>query len=300
MLSKSWKYFLKCAELGSFSRAAAHFKVGQSTISASILKLEEENGFPLIERGPGLKKLKLTEKGRSLFQEVSTMQEHFAIVHQGINKLKPTLRIGCVQHVAIKYLLPILDHQAFNPYAVQLYSVPRFSHLELGILEGKYDLTIASTPQSFAGFSENVIADELIYFIALKANHPEISKCKSMEEMLKRTNLHERAPFQKQWSDLIEEGVAGYFVDDHLSAKALIMQGYGISPYPLDYFSLSELKALAISPAPTPFQDWKIKALYRDLKLTPEKRKIVDYAIKQLKNSMQKAHRQIKPLLPKI
>lgn len=55
--------FMSIVETGSITNAADKLYVSQSTLSDRLSSLEEELGTRLIQRGPGNKKLTLTEKG---------------------------------------------------------------------------------------------------------------------------------------------------------------------------------------------------------------------------------------------
>ncbi len=57
------QYFVKVAELGSFTRAAEQCLVSQPSLSQQIIKLEKELGQPLFERLG--RKVLLTDAGRA-------------------------------------------------------------------------------------------------------------------------------------------------------------------------------------------------------------------------------------------
>ena len=60
------EYFLAVVEDGSFTRAAARLYMVQSSLSASLLRLEKELGTDLFIRGR--KGAELTDAGRALLQ----------------------------------------------------------------------------------------------------------------------------------------------------------------------------------------------------------------------------------------
>lgn len=55
--------FIMIIETGSLSNAAKKLFISQSTISSKLINLENEIGYPLIERNQGVKEIKLTQKG---------------------------------------------------------------------------------------------------------------------------------------------------------------------------------------------------------------------------------------------
>lgn len=63
-LCESLRIFIKVAELGSFTRAAAHFGVGKARVSLALRALEGELGVPLLTRSTRL--VRVTAEGEEL------------------------------------------------------------------------------------------------------------------------------------------------------------------------------------------------------------------------------------------
>ncbi|MBR5510379.1 MAG: LysR family transcriptional regulator [Lachnospiraceae bacterium] len=64
---KQLQYFVACAELGSFSKAADELYTTQPNVSKIIKSLEEELGFELFERQK--RGIQLTEKGQLIYEQ---------------------------------------------------------------------------------------------------------------------------------------------------------------------------------------------------------------------------------------
>src|SRR5439155_12607513 len=67
------RYFVAAAEAENVSRAALKLHVSQPALSRQIRDLEEELGFPLLERSA--KSVRLTEAGRVFLAEASAVLE---------------------------------------------------------------------------------------------------------------------------------------------------------------------------------------------------------------------------------
>lgn len=63
-LCESLRMFVKVAELGSFTRAAAHFGVGKARVSLALRALESELGAPLLARSTRI--VRVTAEGEEL------------------------------------------------------------------------------------------------------------------------------------------------------------------------------------------------------------------------------------------
>jgi DNA-binding transcriptional LysR family regulator len=68
------RYFIAVAEEENVSRAAVKLHVSQPALSRQVRDLEEELGFPLLERTA--KSVKLTEAGRAFLQEARDVVRH--------------------------------------------------------------------------------------------------------------------------------------------------------------------------------------------------------------------------------
>lgn len=91
------KSFLAVVNEQSFAKAANTLYVSQPAISKSISKLEEELGFPLLERLSGV--LQPTEAGKLLYDFFSRMESEYLIltkeIQQKIREPSGMVRLGC-------------------------------------------------------------------------------------------------------------------------------------------------------------------------------------------------------------
>ena len=66
---RSLAYFLRIAELGSITRAAAHLRLAQPALTRHVQRLEEELGVPLFTRAN--RGVRLTEAGQKLLESAA-------------------------------------------------------------------------------------------------------------------------------------------------------------------------------------------------------------------------------------
>jgi hypothetical protein len=144
--------------------------------------------------------------------------------------------------MAGRHLLPALKkNSAFN---YQTYLIPRKSHILMGLKKNHFDLTIYSGPITHR--TTEVISDELYYYVGLREKFKDLEVLKSESELKSLINIFDRNPFENKWSNIIDPDNSGFFVDDHFSGRELILSGQAVSSYSLFYFSIQELKKLAI------------------------------------------------------
>jgi DNA-binding transcriptional LysR family regulator len=290
MLDKLYLYFFECAQSRSYSAAARKLSITQGALSQAILRLEENLKVRLLERSAGRGKLEVTAAGEQLVESIKRFQLDFqSRVLPDLHGASYPLRIACVDSIGIRYLLPLLMK---SPSRYHWYFVPRQRQLLQGLEALHYDLTILSIPRAPVGFEHELIDRDIIRFVGEQRAFGDIEKISSAKELQKRSNIFERQPFQAEWSNMIGVQQSGYFVDDHLVLKSLVLSGLALTDYQLDYFSPAELRRLAISPAKTPWDDWKIHAVFRP-DLGDEKKEILMELVKKLRHSVREGHKQM-------
>jgi LysR family hydrogen peroxide-inducible transcriptional activator len=103
------KYIVAVAETRHFGRAAERCFVSQPSLSASVMKLEEELGVALFERGK--RGVFVTDAGEQIVAQARRALEEAervkTVARQGRDPLKGVLRLGII-HTIAPYLLPDL------------------------------------------------------------------------------------------------------------------------------------------------------------------------------------------------
>ncbi len=101
------RYFVAAAEMGTFSRAAAHCNVAQPSLSQQIKKLEDELEHPLFDRLG--RRVALTDAGRLLLGRasviLSSLDDARREVRDVATNVSGRLAVGAIPTIA-PYLLP--------------------------------------------------------------------------------------------------------------------------------------------------------------------------------------------------
>ncbi|MFR4337022.1 MAG: LysR family transcriptional regulator [Lachnospira pectinoschiza] len=89
---KELQYFVVCADLSSFSRAAEVLYTTQPNVSKVVRSLEEKLGFEVFERDN--RGIKLTRRGRQAYEYAGKILEQNASLRRFIR-----LMTGKIQHI---------------------------------------------------------------------------------------------------------------------------------------------------------------------------------------------------------
>ena len=171
------RYFLRVAELGSFTKAAEDLLMSQPALSRSIQKLEQELGQPVFHRKP--RSLELTDAGvflegraRQLIQLLEDTRAE--IMDDGESG---RLRVGAIPTVA-PYLLPEFLQsfsKEFPNATVSVLEAPT-ERLLKSCSQGDIDLAVMALPIPTGLESQTLFEEEL--FLVLSKAHPLTEKKK--------------------------------------------------------------------------------------------------------------------------
>ena len=291
ILSRDWLYFIKAAELLNFKRAAHELNISQGAVSQAIQRLEEENAIKLFNRKPGKQSLEITPSGKVILSELLPIENQFRhTVLPKAKKINQPLRVCCAAQVASLFLDCIPNQ---NSSQLHVYVIPRRGHILTGLNKGHFDFTIMSGPINSK--TKQVFGREPFYFMGRKDKFSQLKQLKTLEEIKSLMNLFERKPFENKWSNMMEADKSGFFIDDHVSGRELVLGGFVVSPYSLLYFSMDEIKQLAISsilPDWGPI-DWKIQAVYDESQLEAHQQELVKIILSKFEIKFKKRLKQI-------
>ena len=170
------RYFVKLAELGSFTRAAEACFVSQPSLSQQIAKLEEEVGRPLFERLP--RGAKLTDAGR-LFE--AHARNILQLTDDALTKVADSpdagrLAVGAIPTIAPFILPELLAKFAEECPKAEIAVIEAVTPELLKLLnEGTVDVALLALPLAAPGLHvEKLFSEELL--AVMPVNHPLAEK----------------------------------------------------------------------------------------------------------------------------
>lgn len=148
MNSQLLESFLKIVEMGSISAAADTLFISQSTLSDRLKALEEDLGVTLINRGPGIKQIELTERGVEFLSYTNRFLDLDKEVQQWKNyDHLQSLRMGAPMSINSLFFRNFFK-QFLNSNRIYLnvsahwnrtiYSMVNVSELDLGVVSRPY------------------------------------------------------------------------------------------------------------------------------------------------------------------
>jgi DNA-binding transcriptional LysR family regulator len=143
------RYFVAVAETENVTRAALKLHVSQPALSRQIRDLEEELGFPLLERGA--KSVRLTEAGRTFLTEsravLQRTQEAVSAARAVSAGGRGELHVGYAPSPTVRILPPTLRaFQAQRPLVrVRLHDLTT-DEMVAGVREGKLQIAFLVKP----------------------------------------------------------------------------------------------------------------------------------------------------------
>ena len=235
------RYFLAVVEEKNFTRAAEHCHVSQPSLSAQIIKLEDELGDRLFNRLG--RRIELTVAGsyfekraRNILMEADNALRE---IQEGAGEPKGTLQIGVTPSVSPKLLSPVLRtcKDRYPKLKIQVNENLRRSLVE-NLINGDLEVVISS----YSGKAANVFAEPILresLNLVVPLGHSLISKKAISLEELK----HERLILIGESPTLGEKVIEFFELNDFEpdiaglcsqvnTAKALVHCGLGLAILP--------------------------------------------------------------------
>jgi DNA-binding transcriptional LysR family regulator len=173
MEMKVVNYFLTVAEFGSYSAAADHLYISQSSLSKQIMALEKELGVTLFDRSK--RSIALTEAGKTFRKHAYQINEEYTVM---LTNLKEYKRAHSLSIVAI----PVIAQYGITSYIAQFQSTYPNIQLVMEEREASTILPALSAHQFDLAFIRNNYLDtkqyELLevnsdkFVVALSTKHP--------------------------------------------------------------------------------------------------------------------------------
>ena len=272
--------FLKIAELGSFSKAAATIGYSQSTVTSQIQALETELEFSLFDRFN--KSIRLTPQGEQ-FKEYAQSMIHTAQLAKNIAKkeqvLSGTLHIAMAASICTTFFPGILERYHERYPEVQLkVDTNGTNQLFQKLNHNEVDFVYTFDQRVYR--KEHVIElehEEPVYFVA-PPDHPLCGKKITLEEISKQRLLLTEAGMS--YREHLDQLMAEHSIilrpileiSQAKMLKDLIIAGTGISFLPA-YVIRDDVLAgrLAVLNVPDcQITEWRQILRHRDKWVTPQ------------------------------
>ncbi|MBI2770645.1 MAG: LysR family transcriptional regulator [Burkholderiales bacterium] len=166
---RQFRYFVRIADLGSFSRAAQALHIAQPALSQQVAQLEEELGQALLTRLPG--GVKLTEAGSVFYRHAQRLLQQLAEVEGAVAHVAAnpsgSVRVGLPQSTASHYALPLLAHLREHFPGIEVEFFDELSgHLLHGLNTGRLDIAVLVSDDDAALLNAVPLMDESLFLVS--------------------------------------------------------------------------------------------------------------------------------------
>lgn len=182
------KFFVRIAEHGSLTRAAADLAVAQPVLSRQLRDLERELGVPLVSRnGRGMV---LTEAGRRFLARARSITQDADSAREEVRSLREqpsgTVAVAMAPSAGAILWVPLLAQvqRSFPDIRVQV-SEGYSGHVMEWLVHGKADVGVVYQPQENGGLRHEVLIDERLYVVGSPDEAPFHSASITFEELSK-------------------------------------------------------------------------------------------------------------------
>jgi LysR family nitrogen assimilation transcriptional regulator len=233
---RSLHYFVRIAELGSITRAAAHLHVAQPALTRHIQRLEDELGVTLFTRAN--RGVRLTEAGHKLLESALRILRDVERAGDEIraHKAHPSGKIVlAVTPTLCPVVVPELFHRMRRHYPMIELKVVHAGmvRLEEMLIDGRVDLALLSEPSRSRLILSTLLAKEEMVLITKPGSRPPGVVT---PEELRRTSLilgdGLRAAMDGLLAGISIELQVETELNDHETIRLMVQQGVGASILP--------------------------------------------------------------------
>jgi LysR family nitrogen assimilation transcriptional regulator len=162
------RYFLRIAELGSFSRASVALHIAQPALSHQIAQLEAELGHALLHRRHH--GVQVTQQGQAFYSHVQRILKAIDdlpnVVNGSAGQLCGTVTVGLPQSTASQYGMPLLDAARKRYVGVGLELFDEISgNLMRGINSGHIDIAVIVSDEDALLANSTPLMDEELFLV---------------------------------------------------------------------------------------------------------------------------------------
>ncbi len=237
-MGSSYDIFLKVADLGSVTKAAAALGYTQTGASHAIAKLERQAGFPLFVRTAS--GMTLTPGGHALLQPIREVVNAQRSLDQTMSAVRGTvqgtLRLGSFTSVSTKWLPRIVgEFQRRHPSAEFEIWTGDYDEITERLVEGRIDCGFLSLPVSPALEFCHLTNDPML--AVLPPSHPLAARGHVTLDEIRAEPLI--IPMRGSDNDIRNvldlehhDVTVRYVLNDDLSTLAMVNGGFGVSVMP--------------------------------------------------------------------
>jgi DNA-binding transcriptional LysR family regulator len=262
MQIETLKIFHDLVETQSFSQAAERNFVTQSAVSQQVRALEERFKRRLLERVRGRREVRLTDAGRSFYEE----SRNVLVAYEGLQErmrslvgvVSGTVRVATVYSIGLHELPPIVRRfMALYPSAKIDLEYSRTTRIVRDVLSGAIELGIVAYPERHKGLTIVPLAGDRLVLIC-PPTHPLAGRKRVKASELDRQDfvLFERDIPTRRATDRIfkAHGVTVHRVaefDNIETIKRAVEVGFGLAIVPrlsvLDEQESGQLAVIALA-----------------------------------------------------
>jgi LysR family transcriptional regulator, nitrogen assimilation regulatory protein len=167
------RYFLRIAELGSFSRASQTLHVAQPALSHQIAQLEQELGHNLLHRRHS--GVQMTEQGEAFYSQAQRILKEIDdlpnVVNMSAAQLRGTVAVGFPQSTATQYAMPLIAELKKRHGGIGLEMFDEISgNLLRGINSGRLDIAVMVSDEDALVANAIPLMDEELFCITSVRN----------------------------------------------------------------------------------------------------------------------------------
>lgn len=170
MQIETLKIFCDLVETQSFSQAAERNFVTQSAVSQQVRGLEEKFKRRLLERVRGRREVRLTDAGRSFYEESQSVLAAYKSLQERMRGLdgavSGTVRVGVVYSIGLHELPPVVRRfMALYPQAKIDLEYSRTTRIVRDCLSGAIELGIVAYPEKRRGLTITPLSGDRLVLI---------------------------------------------------------------------------------------------------------------------------------------
>ncbi len=222
-----YKSFYYVAKFGGFTNASKNVHISQSSLSSSILKLEELLVLKLFDRDGT--KIRLTPYGKDLFSKIEQVIE---IMNTDI--VKENITIGCVRFIADNYLDAAIVNfkNKFKNIKINVIFAESTDLFHM-LKKNEVDLILCRYPR-FYRFERNISVEKIkdVENVFVCSNELYSSLIKKSQDVVYPLILPNNSEKRRIIENYLQENGINYQVDIEIPnsdlLKKLILEGVGI------------------------------------------------------------------------